>query len=139
MTGASIILQAATRFLVPVLLVISAVMFARGHHEPGGGFVGGLIAVVALALNVLAYGPASTRRLLRLEPRTLLGLGLLVAVGSGLVGWLIGKPFLSSVWLGEGSGDSTPVTLGTPLVFDAGVYLVVVGMAMLIILSLAEE
>lgn len=139
MTGASIILQAATRFLVPVLFVISLVMFVRGHHEPGGGFVAGLIAVVALALDMLAHGPASTRRLLRVEPRTLLGVGLLLAAGSGVVGWLAGKPFMSGVWLGGAAGGADKAALGTPLVFDAGVYLVVVGMATLIILSLAEE
>lgn len=139
MTGGSSILPAATRFLVPVLLVVSLVMFYRGHNQPGGGFVAGLIAVVALALDMLAHGPKSTRRLLRWEPRTVLGLGLLVAGGSGLASWLAGKPFLSGLWLGGGSGTSAGAALGTPLVFDAGVYLVVVGMAMLIILSLAEE
>ncbi len=133
--GASSILHAAARFLIPVLVVVSLVMFYRGHDAPGGGFVAGLIAVVALALDLLAHGPDSSRRLLRADPRTLLGLGVVVAAGSGLASWLAGKSFLSGLWLGGGLGAA----IGTPLVFDAGVYLVVVGMAMLIILSLAEE
>lgn len=138
-TSGSTILHALARFLVPVLLVVSLVMFYRGHNEPGGGFVAGLIAVVALALDMLAHGPASTRRLLRVQPPTLVGLGLLVAGGSGLASWLAGKPFLSGLWVGGTSGASAGVAVGTPLVFDAGVYLVVVGMAMWIILSLAED
>jgi multicomponent Na+:H+ antiporter subunit B len=134
----SLILSTATRYLLPLLLIFSVFLLLRGHNDPGGGFVGGLVAAAALALYGLAFGAAETRRLLNINPRHLIGIGLLLAVSSGLVAVVfMGEPFMTGVW-----GETELPALGkpgTPLLFDLGVYLVVVGMVLTILLALSEE
>ncbi|GAP12147.1 multisubunit sodium/proton antiporter, MrpB subunit [Bellilinea caldifistulae] len=133
----SIILHLAARYLMPLLLVFSVFLLIRGHNEIGGGFVGGLVAAAAFILYAIANNVQEARRILRVHPRALIASGLLVALSSGLVGWLTGKPFMTGLWL----KDPLPVIgkIGTPLMFDVGVYLVVVGVTLLIIFTLAEE
>ncbi|MBI5446030.1 MAG: Na+/H+ antiporter subunit B [Deltaproteobacteria bacterium] len=133
----SLILSTASRLLLPLLLLFSLFLLLRGHNEPGGGFVAGLVAAVAFVLQALAHGVAQARRMLRAEPRLLVASGLLTALASGLVSMTLGQPFLTGRW----STLRMPVIghAGTPLLFDAGVYLVVAGMALLIVFSLMEE
>lgn len=135
----SLILRTTTRFLLPLLLLFSVFLLLRGHHEPGGGFSGGLVATSAFALYAIAYGVAPTRRLLRIHPRTLAALGLLLAIASGLFPSIVEKPFLTAWWGDIPLGDSENLHLGSPLFFDAGVYLVVLGAALTMILTLMGE
>jgi multicomponent Na+:H+ antiporter subunit B len=134
----SLILRTASTFLLTLLLLFSVFLLLRGHDEPGGGFVGGLVAAAAFALYTLAYDVPTARRALRVKPRVLIAVGLLLAAGSGVVAMLGGRPFLTGVWGRVELGGAGRV-LGTPLLFDAGVYLVVVGVVLLIVLPLAEE
>lgn len=133
----SLILSTATRYLLPLLLLFSIFLLLRGHNEPGGGFAGGLVAAAAFALYAIAHNVAEAKKALYLNPRTLIAVGLLVAVSSGLISLLAGYPFMTGLW----SSQSVPVLgkVGTPLLFDIGVYLVVIGITLLIIFSLAEE
>ena len=134
----SIILRTATRFLIALLLLFSVFLLLRGHNAPGGGFVGGLVAAAAYILHALAYDVPSTRAALRLAPRTLIGVGLLVAVASGLLPMLLGRPFLTGLWADVLPGSGT-LDVGTPLIFDTGVYVAVLGVTLTIMLALAEE
>lgn len=133
----SIILATVSRLLTGLLLVFSVFLLLRGHNLPGGGFAGGLVAASAIVLHALANGFPSARRLLGADPRMIMGAGLIVAIGSGLAGMLAGRPFLTGLW------DKTPLPvvgkLGTPLLFDVGVYITVLGMVCLIVFSLGEE
>jgi multicomponent Na+:H+ antiporter subunit B len=133
----SLILSTATRYLLPLILLFSIFILLRGHNEPGGGFVGGLIAAAAFALYAFAYNTKSARQALRVNPRVFIGLGLLVALSSATLSLLSGLPFMTGRWLAE----PLPVVgkLGTPAMFDLGVYLVVLGVVLLIIFSLAES
>lgn len=133
----SIILRLAARYLMPLLMVFSVFLLIRGHNEIGGGFAGGLVAAAAFILFAIANNVQEARRILRVHPRSLIASGLLVALLSGLIGWLNGNPFLTGLWL----KDALPVIgkIGTPLLFDMGVYLVVIGVTLLIIFTLAEE
>ncbi|MEJ2556894.1 MAG: Na+/H+ antiporter subunit B [Anaerolineae bacterium] len=133
----SLILSTATRYLLPLLLLFSIFLLLRGHNEPGGGFVGGLVAAAAFALYAIAYDVPQARRALGLDPRTLMAVGLLAAAGSGGLSLVAGKPFMTGLW----SAQEVPVLgkVGTPLVFDTGVYLVVIGVVLMIIFTLAEE
>jgi multicomponent Na+:H+ antiporter subunit B len=126
----SIILRTATRFLQPLLLLFSFLLLMVGHNEPGGGFAGGLVASAAFLLHALAYGVDSARRELIVPPQVLIGLGLLVASGSAMAALAVGAPLLTGLWRGG---------LGTPLLFDVGVYLVVVGAALMMVFALMEE
>jgi multicomponent Na+:H+ antiporter subunit B len=133
----SLILRSSARFLFPLMLVFSVFLLVRGHNEPGGGFVGGLVAATAFALVLLAEGLDAARRLLRRAPLSFVAAGLLVALLSGLAPLLAGRPFLTGLWL------ETPLPVvgkvGSPVVFDVGVYLVVLGIVLTILFALAEE
>jgi multicomponent Na+:H+ antiporter subunit A len=126
------IFRTAARLLMPLLLLFSVFLLFRGHNEPGGGFVGGLVAAAAFALYAIAFGVARARQALLVRPLTLLGGGLLIALCSGLPAAVRGQPFLTAVW-----APGTP--LGTPALFDVGVSLVVAGVVLMMIFSLAEE
>ncbi len=131
----SIILFEATRYLAPLMVLLSFYLLLRGHNEPGGGFVGGLLAAAAFALHVIASGVLYARRMLRVDPRTLMGVGLLLALLMGVPALLHGQPFMTGIWLPH----KLPVLgkVGTPLLFDVGVYLLVVGITLTIIFELA--
>jgi multicomponent Na+:H+ antiporter subunit B len=133
----SLILSTAIRYLMSILLLLSIYLLLRGHYSPGGGFVGGLVAASAFSLYTIANGVEMARRVLRVDPRTLIALGLLFAVLSACVSLVFGYPFMTGIW----SETLFPVIgkFGTPLLFDTGIYLVVVGVALMIILTLAED
>lgn len=133
----SIIFTNAVRILLPILLLFSIFTLLRGHDAPGGGFVGGLVASVGLALHALAFGARDARRVLWADPRALIAAGLLSATVSGLFGIAADLPFMAGIWAPfkfEAIGG-----IGTPLLFDIGVYLTVTGVMLLIIFSLMEQ
>ena len=135
----SVILRITARVLLPLLLLFSVFVFIRGHNEPGGGFVGGLVAAAAWALYAIAYSPSEARRALRVDPLLLIGLGLLLALAAGLLGLMETGAFLAALWTEAHVPGLGSVSLGTPVLFDLGVYLVVLGVTLTMILSLAEE
>jgi multisubunit Na+/H+ antiporter MnhB subunit len=133
----SSILQTATRLLMPLLLLFAVFLLLRGHNQPGGGFVGGLVVAASFVLYSIAFSVEAARRALLVRPSTLLGIGLLVALVSGLPGVVLGQPFMTSVWTTVTLG-STDLDVGTPLVFDIGVFLAVIGVVLTIVFTLAE-
>lgn len=136
----SVLMQTAGRVIGPVLLLLSLVILYRGHNLPGGGFIGGLMAASAIILQALAVGWKITERKLWVEPITLITLGLLLAMLSGCFGPLQGLPFMTGLWL---PAFELPllgkVKLGTPLLFDVGVYLAVIGFTLKCALSLGDQ
>jgi multicomponent Na+:H+ antiporter subunit B len=139
MTQGSIILRAATRYLFPMIALFSIFLLLRGHDEPGGGFIGGLLGATCFALYALAYDVPSSRRLLRIEEHQLIGIGLLLAVAAAIIGPLAGQPVFGTIWYEMHIPTLGQVKLGTPLLFDIGVYLLVVGVVLMIVYALAEE
>lgn len=133
----SLILSTAARYLLPLLLLFSFFLLLRGHNSPGGGFIGGLVAAAAFALYAVANGAAEARKILSAEPRVLIGFGLSVALASGLLPLFLGLPFMTGLWL----PNELPALgkIGTPVLFDLGVYFVVIGVTLLIIFSLMED
>ena len=119
----SLILTAATRFLTPLILAFSVFLLLRGHNAPGGGFIGGLLAAIALCLYAKAEGVPAARAALRAGPEAVAMVGVGLALAAGLWGLLAGGGFLSGVWPLKEAG----VAVGSILLFDTGVYLVVVG------------
>lgn len=135
----SIILRLTARLLLPLLLVFSLFLFARGHNEPGGGFVAGLVGAAAWALYAIAYDAAEARRALKVDPRLLIGIGLALALASGLPGLVWPGAFLAGVWGTVEVPGLGAVDVGTPVLFDLGVYVAVFGVTLTIIFALAEE
>ena len=119
----SIIVIYAMRILMLVFLLISLQVLWRGHNLPGGGFIGGLIAGSVLSLAGWALGLKRAREILKVSPTTLIFSGLGVGLASGILGYLFGSTIFEGLWISvPGLG-----MLGTPLLFDVGVYMVVVG------------
>ena len=136
----SLILSAATRVLVALLLLFSVYMLLRGHNQPGGGFIGGLIAAIGFALYAIAQGTAAARAALRIDPRDLGLIGLALALLAGLSAALFGDPlFTGQWWFLGGDGGDKGLPLSSVLVFDVGVYLVVVGAVLTLVFALEEE
>lgn len=133
----SLILATATRAIMPVMLVFAVFILLRGHNEPGGGFVAGLVAATAFALYALANGVHQARRTLTVDPRALIAIGLGLAGLSGVMGLFRGQPFMTSQWY----TPYLPVVgkIGTPLFFDMGVMIVVLGVTLTMLFALQEE
>jgi multicomponent Na+:H+ antiporter subunit B len=135
----SLILSTAARYLLPLLLLFSVFTLIRGHNEPGGGFIGGLVAAAAFALNAIAFDARSTRRTLRIDPRMLIPAGLSIALVSGIIPLFSGDSFMTGKWFSIFVPGLEQLEIGTPLLFDCGVYLLVLGVALTMILTLTEE
>ena len=135
----SLILRTATRFMLPLLLLFSLFLLVRGHGKPGGGFSGGLIAASAFVLYGFAYSAPAAKHVLSVQPWTLIGSGLLLALSSGCISLLRGLPYMTGTWQKISIPDLGEIELGTPVLFDVGVYLVVIGIAVSIILPLMED
>ena len=133
----SSILQTAARLLMPLLLLFAIFLLLRGHNQPGGGFVGGLVVAASFVLYAIAFGVHAARRALLVGPSRLLGVGLLVALLSGLPAVVIGQPFMTALWTTVEAG-TVMFAVGTPLVFDVGVFLAVIGVVLTIVFTLAE-
>ena len=122
-----VILEVMAGPLYWVILAGSLVVLFRGHNEPGGGFIGGLLAVTASVLWAVAHGPESaTDRLPMRSPVRLAALGVLIGAASGLPAWAMGKAYLTHLWAALPLGF-TSLPVSTVLVFDLGVYLCVWG------------
>ena len=135
----SVILAIATRYLTPLILVFSIILLFRGHNNPGGGFIGGLLAASGFVLHTIAFEVSSARKKLIIDPRTLIGIGLLISLISALISLFMGKQFMTSNWWVAELPLLGKLHIGTPLFFDIGVYLVVVGVTLTIIFALSEE
>lgn len=133
----TLILKTAANYLLPMLLLFSIFILLRGHYKPGGGFLGGLIASIAFVLHAFANGSPDTLKLLRIHPAILSIVGLLTALTSGVLPMLRGDPFMQVLWI------KYPVPavgmVGTALLFDIGVFLVVVGITLTILFTIAES
>jgi multicomponent Na+:H+ antiporter subunit B len=130
----TLIFRTVAPLLTVVMLVFSVFVLLRGHNEPGGGFIGGLIGAAAIAIYGIAMGAEAARRALRIDPMALAALGLGLAVLAGMLSLPFELPFLTGLW-----GDWLGVTVSTPLVFDIGVYLVVFGVLSALALGLEED
>jgi len=130
----SVLLRQGIKPLAGMLLLVALALLWRGHNFPGGGFIGGLVAASALVVLALGYGVAQARSLLRIDPPRLIGIGLACSAGAGLIGLIGQQPFLASAWIFPGG-----LALGTPLLFDLGVFLTVLGAMVHMLFRLLEK
>ena len=134
----TVIFRTIAPYLSALMVLFSIFVLLRGHNEPGGGFIGGLIAASALAIFGIACGVASVRRAIVFHPMSISGFGLFIGALAGVLSFFKGQAFMTSQWLIFDFFD-VEVPLSTPLVFDIGVYLVAVGAIGSIALALEER
>jgi len=128
----TLIFRTMAPLIAVAMLLFSIVILLRGHNDPGGGFIGGLIAASAVAVYGMAQGVGAARRVLRVNPIGFAGFGVLLAALSGALSAFTGAPFLTTMWL--------PAHLfGTAGLFDIGVYFVVFGTLSAVTLALEDS
>jgi multicomponent Na+:H+ antiporter subunit B len=128
-----------TRFIFPVLILVAIFLLLRGHHEPGGGFIAGLVIACAVVLVLLAWDLKMASETVRIDPLHYVAIGLVLAVGSGIFPLLSGESLLTGKWFELELGVLPPIKLGTPLFFDVGVFFVVFGITLTMVFALAES
>jgi multicomponent Na+:H+ antiporter subunit B len=133
----TLIFRTVAPFLTALMLLFSVFVLLRGHNEPGGGFIGGLIAASALAIYGIARGVEAVRRAILFHPLSIAGAGLLMACLAGLLSVVFAVPFMTGLWIYP-VVFGLEVPLSSVMLFDTGVYLVVVGAVTSIALALEE-
>lgn len=134
----TVIFRTIAPILAAIMLVFSVFVLLRGHNEPGGGFIGGLIAASAIAIYGIAAGVKQVRRALIVDPLGIAGFGVFIAGFAGLLSLGYNVPYLTGLWKTL-YFENTEISLSTPLVFDIGVYLVVLGAISAVALALEED
>lgn len=134
----TVIFRTIAPVLVAIMVVFSVFVLLRGHNEPGGGFIGGLIAASAVALYGIAVGVDEVRKALRVDPLAIAGFGVLLASLSGLVSIAYEVPFLTGLWT-IFHFENTEIAISSPMFFDIGVYFVVLGTLAAVALALEED
>lgn len=127
------------QWMFPVIILLAAFLFLRGHDLPGGGFAAGIAMAIAFLLQYLALGTRQVEDRLRILPMIWIAVGLLTAVSTGLGSWLLGYPFLTSYSQYTDLPFVGDVPTATALLFDLGVFALVVGATGLILLSIAHQ
>lgn len=139
MKDRSLIMEVLVDIVIRTAAVFSLYLLFSGHNAPGGGFIAGLVAGICVILMYVARGDHGMKELVRVSPDQLLGLGLAVAVGAGSAGWLWGTGFLETAKFEVDLPLLGTVKTTSALVFDIGVFLVVLGLVVALIGALGDE
>jgi multisubunit Na+/H+ antiporter MnhB subunit len=135
----SVLLQLTSSYLKYILYILAAWFFFKGHNKPGGGFIAGLLISSAVMINMLAYGASHVKRNMTFKPLNLAVTGVIIAMGISLVPVFLGLPFMQALWLPH---MELPLLgslhIGTPLIFDAGVLMTVIGFVVSVIFDLEK-
>ncbi|WP_217585521.1 Na(+)/H(+) antiporter subunit B [Lentibacillus saliphilus] len=134
-----LIFRTTTSLIAFILLGFSIYLLLAGHNSPGGGFIGGLMTSSAILLMYMAYGMDIVKKILPINFRLLILIGLLIAVTTGIVSLFIGVPFLSQTFTYVTLPIFGKIELATAMIFDIGVFLTVLGVTITIISTIAED
>jgi len=134
----TLIFRTVAPYMCSLILLFSIFVLLRGHNEPGGGFIGGLIGASALAIYGIACGVSPVRRAIRFHPMSISGFGLFAAACAGVMSVFAQVPFLTGLWVYP-TVFGQELKLSTTLLFDIGVYCVVFGAITSIALALEER
>ena len=131
-------LVVAARVALPISFMVGVFIFLRGHNEPGGGFIAGLVVAIALLMQYMASGFGWAQARKRIDYHALIGWGVVIAAATGIGSWLAGRPFLTSNFGYFRIPPMEKFELATAMLFDLGVFLTVVGAVMLTLYSLSR-
>ncbi|GAA0611750.1 Na(+)/H(+) antiporter subunit B [Virgibacillus siamensis] len=134
-----LILRMTTSIIVFILLGFSIYLLLAGHNSPGGGFIGGLMTASAILLLYISYGTKAVEKILPVNYRLLIPIGLLVALGTGIGSFFFNVPFLSQTFTYVEMPFFGKLELATAMMFDIGVYITVLGVTLTIILSISRD
>jgi monovalent cation:proton antiporter len=134
-----VILQTATKVLAFIILIYAVYVLFAGHHNPGGGFVGGLVTASAIVLLYLAFDTRTVRQIIKADFKWVGAAGVLLAVCTGCAPLVKGEPFLSHSYIDARLPLIGEIHLATAVLFDIGVFLAVIGTTMTIMIGISED
>ncbi len=135
----TVILQLASKYVRGLLIIFSVIMLLRGHNLPGGGFIGGLLAGLSIAFKGFAFTPAKAEKEMKVRPEYFMVFGLMLIFGSLWPGLLIEGTFMQGGWFTIPFPFTEGYKVGTPFLFDIGVYFIVIGVTVLFLFSLTDK
>jgi multicomponent Na+:H+ antiporter subunit B len=133
----STLLQIAAKYLKFIFLTFAILALIQGHNHPGGGFIGGLIAALTAVYNSMAFTAHTVERQLKIKPEHYMGMGLICTLLSLLPSVLSGTPLMKGSWISFNSSIIGTIKLGTPLLFDIGVFFTVIGVTLMFLFTLS--
>ncbi|EGA91129.1 putative monovalent cation/H+ antiporter subunit B [Planococcus donghaensis MPA1U2] len=134
-----VMLQTATKVVTFIILMFAVHIFFAGHYTPGGGFVGGLLTTSAIVLLMLSFDIATVKKILPINYVTMTAIGLLLALATAAGAIVFDVPFFTHAFGYFDLPLFGKTSLHSAMLFDAGVYLVVVGVTMTIIQTIGED
>lgn len=134
----STILKLASKYIRSLLIVFAIIALIRGHNYPGGGFIGGLLAALSLVYKVYAYDELTVKNNMFFKPSGYLSIGLVIVLLSMLPSVFNGLSFMTGLWYNIGTHEYY-YKLGTPFIFDIGVFFVVIGVVLTFLFALNKE
>ncbi len=135
----SIILQIAARYLKWILIVFAVLALLRGHNHPGGGFIGGLLAGLAIVYRGFAYNAFQVKEELKDRPEGYIAWGLSFILLSFIPSVIKKEALMTGSWITIPFPFSEGLKLGTPLIFDVGVFMAVIGVTLMFVFSLTQK
>jgi multicomponent Na+:H+ antiporter subunit B len=135
----SVILQIAAKYLKWLLLVFAVLALFRGHNHPGGGFIGGLMAGLAIVYRGFAYNAFQVKEELKDRPERYIALGLLAILLSFLPSVFMNETLMTGIWVTLPLPFSEGLKLGSPFLFDVGVFFAVIGVTLMFVFSLTQK
>jgi multicomponent Na+:H+ antiporter subunit B len=134
-----VILHTVTKVAVMIIFTFSIYLFYGGHHNPGGGFIGGLSAASGITLLLLAFDIETIRKNIPFDFKNVAAIGVLIAIFTGMGGLFFGHPFLTQTFGYFDLPIFGKTELATATIFDIGVALAVIGTAVTIILTISDD
>lgn len=135
----SIILQIASKYIRIILMIAAFIALARGHNYPGGGFIGGLLAALSIVFASLAFTSEKIKKELWVQPRHYIGSGLFLIILSIIPSLVKGEPLMKGIWVILNVPLINEIKLGTPFLFDVGVFMAVIGVTLMFLFTLSMK
>ena len=132
----SVILQLAAKHIRWLMILFALIALLRGHNYPGGGFIGGMLAALGIVFNGFAFDSGKAREKLRMQPEVYIALGLVMSLLSILPSIIKKTTLMTGIWVQLTLPVLGDLKLGTPLLFDIGVFFTVIGVTLLFFFSL---
>lgn len=134
----NIILEKIVTLFMKVMMAFSLYLLIRGHNNPGGGFIAGIIASTGFIFFSIIHGTKEIQKIIKFKPQTFIGIGLLLVLFSAMLPVFFAREVQTGLWIHSNLPVLGPLHLGTPLIFDTGVYFVVIGVILTIVISIME-
>lgn len=134
----NIILEKIVSLFMRVMVIFSVYLLLRGHNNPGGGFIGGIIASTGFIFYAIIFGTDTLQKIIKIKPQTFIGIGLFLVLIAALLPVFFSTEMLTGLWIKAKVPVLGTLHAGTPLLFDTGVYAVVIGVILTIVISIME-